>query len=599
LLIRRRSVPHVPGSVPTVHKTPVQNLEEKSLHMFRNWMINGLMLAICLAPVAAVGAKLPTVNGKQVVATVAGEPILLEEFNRELMNMHRIQSDDGQGAPVKDSEPQAGKISYRDTLQRIIDTRLILQEAHNIGIDELPEIKKEMDIFFKDQLMAKTASTLVQGAEASPEEVEKIYRPLVREAKVKSLLFKDQEKATEAREKIAKGADFKEIAEKAIADKVAEGDAEGHYLKRDDLLPVIEEVIDNLKPGETSPMLKVPNGYTFFHVDELRYPENAEQRRQAEKQALDHARKNAFKAGLKRLHERYVVIHQDVLDAVDYDTIETPIEELLKDTRVAAEIKPSVAGAEAEKITIGDLTALLKKEFYHSLEKAIEENRADNSKERLLYETIDTKILLQEGRRLGLDQDPVLLKRVEQYRKGLTFNKFISMAIAPEIDLKKEDLQKEYDQHIEDYSTPRMLKLDSIVFSEASAGRAALEKYNQGTDFQWLKSNAEGRITDPEKAKKVNQIAGILTEKSLPAEIRIALNALKAGQARVCEAPKKEYTYLLLVQKEIPPEPMGFEKAQEKIRTKLIGEALTEGVRKYVAELRKHYKVKILDPSLK
>lgn len=566
--------------------------------MFKNRIPSAFVLLMFMVPMSALGAKLPTVDGKEVVATVGGEPVLLEEFNRELMNMHRPPSADG-AEPAGEAEPQAGKINYHDTLQRIINTRLILQEAHTIGIDEFPEVKEKIDVFIRNQLMAKVASHLVREAEPVPAEVERIYRPLVREAKIKSLIFRDEEKAMQAREKITAGADFEEVAKNAITAKEAEGDPAGHYLKSEELLPVIEEIIDNLKPGEVSPVLKVANGYTFFSVDELRYPEDAAKRQQAEEAAREIARRDALREGMNRLREQYVVVHRDVLDAVDYDTDKTPVEELLKDPRVIAEIKSPVAGTEAEKITIGDLTGILKKKFYHSLEKAMEEDRADNSKERALYEALDKKVLLQEGYRLGFDQDPVLLKRVDQYRKGLIFTKFISMVIAPEIDLKKEDLQKEYETHIDDYSTPRMLKLESIVFADPSAARAALAKYNQGTDFQWLKANAEGRLTDPKKLGKVAPITGILTEKSLPAGARTALNAVKSGQARVYAAPENEYAYLLVVQKVIPPEPMGFEKARDDIRNKLIGEALTKGVEQYAAQLRKHYKVKILDPSLK
>ena len=71
------------------------------------------------------------------MATVNGEPITLDEFNRELATIHQ-----GIG---KDKKAEKEKISR--LLKRLINMRLIIQEARRMGLDELKEVKERVDVF--------------------------------------------------------------------------------------------------------------------------------------------------------------------------------------------------------------------------------------------------------------------------------------------------------------------------------------------------------------------------------------------------------------------------------------------------------------------
>ncbi len=86
---------------------------------------------------SAVAAKsserLRMVNGKEIIATVNEDPIYLEEFTKSLSSIH------GHGAG--DAVNQTGKIDYEAPLKRLIDTRLALLEAENIGLGDLPVIQ--------------------------------------------------------------------------------------------------------------------------------------------------------------------------------------------------------------------------------------------------------------------------------------------------------------------------------------------------------------------------------------------------------------------------------------------------------------------------
>ena len=80
---------------------------------------------------------LPIMMGKKTVATVNNEPITLDEFNQELATIPQ-----GIGG---DQKAEKEKIS--GLLRRLINTRLIIQEARRMGLDELKEVKERGDIW--------------------------------------------------------------------------------------------------------------------------------------------------------------------------------------------------------------------------------------------------------------------------------------------------------------------------------------------------------------------------------------------------------------------------------------------------------------------
>ena len=83
----------------------------------------------------AAEQKLPVIKGKRVVAVVNEETITLDEYNRELFPGTRVGG-----------EKAEGKIDS-ELLRRLINTRLIIQEAKRTELVELPEIKKRIEVF--------------------------------------------------------------------------------------------------------------------------------------------------------------------------------------------------------------------------------------------------------------------------------------------------------------------------------------------------------------------------------------------------------------------------------------------------------------------
>src|SRR3989304_4236429 len=75
------------------------------------------------------GADLPLVGGKPALARVNGEPLTLEEFDRALAGIHGGMTDNA-------TKPRSNPSQL---LERLINARLVLQEARNICLHQFPE----------------------------------------------------------------------------------------------------------------------------------------------------------------------------------------------------------------------------------------------------------------------------------------------------------------------------------------------------------------------------------------------------------------------------------------------------------------------------
>src|SRR5512139_1424048 len=178
------------------------------------------------------------------IARVNDDVIRLKDMGDALASSHEGRKDAGK---------QAARIDFSVILKRLINVRLIVQEAREMGMDELPEVKKALESYQKNVMRSLLLEDIAKDAKADDAEVEKLRRDMVREWKVKSVFFEKEENAKKMEEAIKAGKDFDEVAAKAIEDKTATGRGEGGYVKAKDLLPDVVKVVSGLEVGAVSP----------------------------------------------------------------------------------------------------------------------------------------------------------------------------------------------------------------------------------------------------------------------------------------------------------------------------------------------------------
>ncbi len=526
-----------------------------------------ILTLLLLSGTSATGAeqKLPVIEGKEAVATVNGEPITLEELNRDL--------------------PFASGASKSEVLRRLINVSLVVQEGQRIGLDELPEIRNMVDAFSKVTLREELMERQVKGIKVDDKEVEKLYKESIKEWKISSLLFEKEDAAKKMAEEIKAGKNFDELSKQYVAEGKAKGGERGDWLKVREVSPQIVNTVSKMKAGSVSPIIAIKSGFVILRLEDIRYTEDPEAKKQAREEALKRKKVQVLKDYSNGLIKKYAKVNQDVLKRVDYESIVPGFEALLQDKRVVAEIRGE------SSITVGELTQHLKMQFYHGVERPSERKRLNQKKVSALDEMIYKRVFRKEALRLGLDKTEGYENKVKEYENSVLFGAFVNKVIVPDSKLKEEEIKRYYSEHLKEYTMPEMMKINGLVFAKREDGESAVEKLRKGTEFQWLAENAEGQVD--KNAKGLLTFDGkLLTTKDLPEGVQKAIHGARTGDFRLYES-SEGYFYALAIQNVIPSKPQPFEEAREAVAKRLFDEKVKEAVEDYADKLRAISEVKI------
>jgi hypothetical protein len=531
--------------------------------------LSGLLFLLVFTSVVASEKALPVVGGEKVVAMVNDEPITLKEFEQELNAL-----------------PEAERSKNREALlKRLINTRLVIQEASRMGLHEIPELKNRVDVFSKVTLRDELMERHVKNIKPDEKEVEKVYKASVKEWNIKSILFDKEEDAKRMEKAIKEGKDFDETLKNFLSDKKGKGEAEAKYLKGKDLLPEISGAVSKMEVGSISPILRIQAGFVILKIEGVRFPEDPEAKTRARQEVLRKTQKDSLLNYEKALKGKYAKVNQEVFKSLDFESKEPGFEKLLKDKRVVAEIKGE------KPITVGEMTQYLRQQLYHGVERAVESKRLNKRKSQILDEMIHKRVFQKEALRLGIDKSESYKRKVKDHENSLIFGAFVKKAVAPDVQLKEEELRTYYDQHLKEYTYPEMMKISSLVFSKREDAEKATISLRQGTDFQWLKANAEGQV-DKNTAGVLNFDGNFLTTKDLPENVQKSVSGAKTGDFRFFAGPNN-YFYVLYIQEVVPPKPQPYPEAREKIARKIYDEKLTRALEEYAAKLRAVSDVKV------
>jgi len=518
------------------------------------------------------GESLPRIEGKEAVATVNGEPITLDEFKRHVLSLH-METEGKEAVSRKESS---------GLLERMINLKLITQEGRNIGLDELPEVEKQGKAYESQTLRNMLFLHHVRDVKVSGNESEKIYRDMVKELNVESVLVKKEEDVKLLEKEIKAGGNFDELVKKMIEEGKAKGKEEASYVKPKDLLPLIAEIASKMKVGEVSPVIKVGKEFTLFKLVGVRYPEDPEARDEASREALRRKRIESWEKFGDQLKKKYVKVNNEILDGLDFEAKEPGFENLRKDGRVVAEVKGE------KPVSVGQLAEAIQGKFYHDIRKAIESKKVNEKKAEILDEILLKKVMTKEALRLKIDKTEDYQYRVQEHKNGLIFGSFLKRVIDPDIKISNEELKAHYDRQISEYSSPEMMRIDGLTFVKMSDAEDAMGKLRKGADFQWIKTNAPGRV-DSELPIFTGKV---VTTQSMPEDMRKAVSGATSGEYRVyADADGKPQVFFVM--EVIPPRPKPFPSVRKDIAGKVFEEKRKQSLELWVEKLRAASEIRV------
>ncbi len=533
----------------------------------------------CFAGIAegAGDPKLPVIRGKEAIATVNGEPITLDQFLRTMASIHEEAGEKKVG----------GSRNLSAILDRLINIRLIYQEARNIGLDELEDVKSAVEEYRKKTLRSYLYGYHVRNIKkAKKEDVEKIYKDSVREVKVASLLIDKEEDAKALEAGLKSGEKYDELARRMVLEGKAEGGGEGQYLKLKELNPVTAGAVANLKIGEVSPVLPLGKKYTILKLEDIRIPEEPQAREKAQAEALSQAKIAEMNRYAESLKKKQVKIKEDLLESIDFDAKEPGIVDLMADKRVLAQVQGSAP------VTVGELAEAVSRKYFHGPDRMAAKRKLNLRKQEVLNEILLRRLFDKEAIRLKIDRIPEYNAQVAEFKEETVFSVFVQQAILPDLKIDEEEIRAFYEGHKSEFRSPDKIKIRILAFTERRDAEEALEKLINGADLQWVLAYAPGQI-DPEKARDLFEWGGkVLSAEDLPGGVRQAISGAKSGDFRFYSSPEGP-SCVLSVEEVLPSRMQPFEEMKGVLAEKILREKSMEILNSWLVKLKAAYKVKI------
>ena len=222
-------------------------------------------------------------------------------------------------------------------------------------------------------------------------------------------------------------------------------------------------------------------------------------------------------------------------------------------------------------------------------QSAVRERRG---KRLFLDELITRELLMQEARKLGLDQNDAIRDRAQRYREQLILDELLKDRIKAKVELTKEELDAFYEKHAHELLTPLKVRVSQMLLPNFSAAKDLEKQVNQGGDFAKF---AQRYSIDGKTKAKGGDLGPYRKELVIP-EVDAVIHTLKPG---MISAPiKTDAGYYLVMITALDKEIIQADVAvRERLRQELLNEKRRKRFDGVIADIRAKAIIRLADAS--
>jgi peptidyl-prolyl cis-trans isomerase C len=265
------------------------------------------------------------------------------------------------------------------------------------------------------------------------------------------------------------------------------------------------------------------------------------------------------------------------------DTAETilPSEEKTETTLPPETILSSFNG---QTITLG--------EFNQLWDQIPENNKLQLTKRNVLDQIISEKLLIQEAKNRGLEQDKDVLEQIKITTEQILVQSLIEKEIIEKVKVDDQEALTYYEENKNNFITKEQVYLYNILVETEEVAQDILEKLKAGGDFIEI---AKEKSTGPSAAQGGD--LGYVSKGDLIPEIENVVFALEIGD--ISDIIKSEYGFHILKVTDKKPEVLKtFEEVKEEIAPTLLSTKQKEAFDNLLEELKSQVTIEINEEAL-
>ncbi|HSB70534.1 MAG TPA: peptidylprolyl isomerase [Candidatus Methylomirabilis sp.] len=513
-----------------------------------------------------------------VLAYVNGEPVTVQNLGESFESDHR-----GHSALL------AGAGALREFLEPTIDRRLLIQEAHRIGLDQDPEVRRAVGALVtqraRDQLYKDEVS---RPPEISEKAIQEAFQKMAERYRVRHILTYTREAAEQAVTRVRAGEAFGAVASQVSVSGTAGKGGDLGFVTWGNLDPRLESGVEVMRPGELRGPIETDQGWNVLLLEEkIQVPELPELAKVQGRIKMTLSQR----AQSRRSYDFYEQLKAQWKVEVHSEALTEP--NLLGDSTTGPDAEQAkqipVARAGERTISLADLRSRLNPRALRGLPLpwALTQIR------RILDEAIYGALLEQEALKREYDKRLEIVKEARKLEDMLLLNRLAGTVIYPRIQVSDTDIREFYDQNPKPFTEPEVVHIRAIVLDGEAEAQAVLDEVRAGGDFPTL---ARSRSKDPGTAQVAGDL-GWVKRGTLDPTIETAAFSLKEGEVGLVKTERA--SFVLKVEERQPARLLEFTQVKEKAREMLLTRRQREELQRWVARLREASEIVVDEDAIK
>jgi peptidyl-prolyl cis-trans isomerase C len=214
--------------------------------------------------------------------------------------------------------------------------------------------------------------------------------------------------------------------------------------------------------------------------------------------------------------------------------------------------------------------------------------KKEGGKRRFLDELITRELLMQEARRLGIDQNVVIRDKAQRYKEQLILDELLKDKLESRVELTQAELDAYYEKHARELLDPLKVQVSQMLLPNFPAAKDLEMQVNRGGDF--AKFAQRYSIDDKTKAKGGD--LGPYRKGMVVPEVDAVIHTLKPGMV---SAPIKTDSGYYLVRitpldKEIIQADLA---TQERLRQELLADKRRRRFEEVISDIRANATIRL------
>lgn len=444
----------------------------------------GLLLSGCAAS---------TGRGR-VLAEVDGEKITEADLQYSLEVAHR-----------KENLAPGASLDLTGYLAKLVDERLVIQEARRMGLDRMPAVRASLDAFLlRESVVRLRDEEILRKVAVTPEEILALYKMNHEEFSLSLIEASSAEDARKIVDALRAGESFDEARK-----RLPEAQSTDMTLTPRTMAAEFRDAVLNAKPGDTTDVVRIKDHFAVARVTSRTEAPAAglEQQRASLEKALRRQKEDARSDEyLRELRSRVTVtIDEELVRAIRDEAPKEEQEQWTRDQRPVVRVS-------GEALTLADFAAMLKPPY-----------TAANKMGQLQW-WIDVKAVDREALSRGYADLPEVREKARHYENQLLLSAFIQKAVYPRVALDDDTLRACYERHQNEFRRPAFYNMQQLTVPTREEADALRENLANGADFTWQLRRLAERT-----GEQLDSVSRWIPQPELPGYLKDPVPALAQG----------------------------------------------------------------------